>query len=114
MRNAPNNECLGQQNSMRLITNSYALISEMRLITRKYGIMDAIRIHAHESCIHDIVTVVVHESSALQYINFIYLIGHFSTTEKGGANYKREILMYHACIVLITVTNHASHYDICV
>ena len=33
------------------------------------------------------------ERSALQCINFICLIGCFSTTEKGGANYKREILM---------------------
>ena len=35
----------------------------------------------------------IHEGSALQCINFICLVGCFSTTEKGGANYKREILM---------------------
>ena len=31
-------ECLGQENSMRLIMNEYALISEIRLIARKYSV----------------------------------------------------------------------------
>jgi hypothetical protein len=36
--NVPNSECLGQQNSMLLLTNQCAFISEMRLITQKFGI----------------------------------------------------------------------------